>query len=107
MEDKYEPLSPIPYEEKYDESNNFNINDFLAFAKVNNDSIGVDHNCFGDTSITVPYKHESVPEGIKVHSIEFTISINDLKDFIKKSLMDDNSDFVKMLKDKYEKDVME
>lgn len=97
MEDKHEY-----------ENGDSNIEDFLKAAKENNERIEFNISNYSKwISIEVPYRKEyNSNNTITVFSKQIFVSTDTLEKFIKKSLLDDNSDFVKMLKEKYKKDVM-
>ena len=105
---KYEPLSSPITSIGY-ENGDSNIENFLKAAKENNEGIEFDISNYSSwISIEAPYKKEYGSNGgITVHFQQIFVSINTLEEFIKKSLMNDNSDFVKMLREKYKKDAME
>ena len=97
MEDKHEY-----------ENGESNIEAFLKAAKENNRSIEFDISNFSKwISIEAPYRKEyNSNGGITLFTKQIFVSTDTLKEFIRKSLLDDNSDFAKMLKEKYKKDVM-
>lgn len=92
MEDKHEY-----------ENGDSNIKDFLKAAKENNESIIFDISNYSKwISIEAPYRKEYGSNGgVTVFSKQIFVSTDTLEEFIRKSLLDDNSDFVKMLREKY------
>ena len=101
-EDKYEPLSSPITSIGY-ENGDSSIEDFLKAAKENNERIEFDISNYSKwISIEVPYRKEYNSNGaITVFSKQIFVSTDTLEKFIKKSLLDDNSDFIKMLKERY------
>ena len=103
MEDnKYEPLSSPITSIEY-ENGDSNIEGFLKAARENNDNINFDISNYSRwISIEAPYRKEYGSNGgITIYSKQIFVSTETLERFIKKSLLDDNSDFVKMLRKKY------
>ena len=101
-EDKYEPLSSPITSIGYENGDN-NIEDFLKAAKENNECIEFNISNYSKwISIGVPYKKEYNSNGaITIFSKQIFVSTDILEKFIKKSLLDDKSDFAKMLKERY------